>query len=107
MIMNCIYKKPGMSPHKVQIKNELEKLQEIVEGNIETVHIADGIILICNEEGKLNGMQPSIFLPMYRDVVYGPVLIVGENEAGDDFDSLSEKDLNLVYQLIGSWTPER
>lgn len=39
MIMNCIYKKPGLSPHKVQIKNELEKLQEIVEGSIETVHL--------------------------------------------------------------------
>ena len=93
-----------MHPHKVKVVNELHKLQEIVGGNIEVLNIADGILLICDEEGKLKPeSEPNIYLPAYRDVIFGPVLIVGER--GEDFDSLSKRDQELVFRLLGCWTP--
>lgn len=38
---------------RVEVKNELKALQETVGGHIQTLKLAEGVVLICNEEGKL------------------------------------------------------
>ena len=37
---------------RVAVKNELKALQEAVGGYIETLTLAEGVVLICNKEGK-------------------------------------------------------
>lgn len=49
---------------RVEVKNELKALQEAVGGYIETLTLAEGVVLICNEEGKLLNMEPNThFIP--------------------------------------------
>lgn len=49
---------------RVVIKNELKALQETVGGYIETLTLAEGVVLICNEEGKLLKLEPNThFIP--------------------------------------------
>ncbi len=49
--------KPGCEPEKVQIGRDLRSLQAAVGGDIEQFPcFADDAVIICNEEGKLEGL---------------------------------------------------
>lgn len=50
---------PGKAPEEKDIGSDLKSLQEEVGGLIECVYLDDdsGTILVCNEEGKLGGME--------------------------------------------------
>lgn len=53
------------APVEKVIKNELEALQEIVGGYIECLPLDDETTIICNEEGKINGLP--LNRPLYTD----------------------------------------
>ena len=53
--MEVLIKEPGKKAQLKNIKNNLETLQEIVGGYIETVNF-DKAVVICNEEGLLKGL---------------------------------------------------
>ena len=56
--IKVIYKVPGFPPELEEIENTLPELQRLVGGYIETVTIIrNDIIVICNEEGRLIGMD--------------------------------------------------
>lgn len=57
--MRVIVKKVHKQPEVREIKNELSVLQELVGGYIEVVRVDNDVLLICNEEGKLQGLQPN------------------------------------------------
>lgn len=98
--MKVIYKAPGMAPEPRDIPNTLEELQAAVGGYIETVTIASDVVLICNEEGRLRGLDPNC-RPFGVDFV-GPILIVGRND--DEFTDLSAEAMGL---LMGAHIWER
>ena len=91
--MKAIRKKPGCAPELIDIDNTLETLQTEVGGYIETVSIAD-VVIICNEEGRLCGLPYNCrFVGV--DFV-GPILVVGRNK--DEFCDVPEADF-LMYHL--------
>lgn len=79
---------------RVTIKNELKALQEAVGGYIETLTLAEGVVLICNEEGKLLNMEPNT----HFYTINGEFLLVGEN--GDEFGDLTEKQMEQLEELF-------
>ena len=83
--MNVIVKEPGKKWTKIAIKNDLETLQELVGGYIECVQLDEDITIVCNEEGKLMGLQPNLNTDW--DMICGTVVFVGTTE--DDFRSLT------------------
>lgn len=80
--MKALIKNPGEeSFREIIIPNNLRLLQQLVGGYIETVTLATDTCVICNEEGRIMGMQPNC---NYCGIDFvGPILIVGTN--GDDF----------------------
>ena len=46
-------KRPGQPPRHVWMSNTLENFQRYVEGYIETFTLAEDLVIICNEEGRL------------------------------------------------------
>lgn len=91
--IRVLYVEPYKLPTEMIIKNNLSEKRNLVKGNIEYSYMSDdyNVTLICNEEGKLNGM------PMNRDIghdiIFGPFLIVGDNNSGED-RSLSKEQIN-------------
>ena len=72
-MIKVIIIEPGKAPYLKEIVDELECLQEIVGGYIEPIYpFEDDVALVCNEEGKLNG------LPQNRALI--------SNENGDIMD---------------------
>ena len=80
----------GEPPEIKEIPNELSGLQHEVGGLIECVYLDDGSIVVVNEEGKLNGMEPNRRLG--ADIICGPFFICGDTLDGD-FASLSEAQI--------------
>ena len=81
---------PGKMPEEKEIGADLKSLQAEVDGMIECVHMEDGSILVCNEEGKLNGMEMNRRLA--DDIICGPFFIVGDDGEGD-FASLTDRQI--------------
>lgn len=95
--IHVIVKVPGRPAEPREIPNTLEELQGIVGGYIETVRFASDCVIICNEEGKLLGLEPNIFLMGEQFV--GPIIIAGTK--GENFD-----DIPMPYDLFLELIPQ-
>lgn len=80
---------PRKAPYEASVPHELTAMQQTVGGLIEVVRNGDGTLLVCNEEGKLLGMEGNRRIP--GDVLAGPFFVVGD--AGETFRSLTEEEL--------------
>ena len=89
---------PEKAPERIEISGDLESMQEIVGGSIQAIYPFDEpIALICNEEGKLDG------LPLNRalrdedgkiyDVITGTFFLCGAPPEEESFTSLTEDQL--------------
>ena len=111
--IRVVYKEPGKEAEIKTIPYDLDKFQQMVEGYIETVTIPGDmrspfektVIIICDEEGKLKHAAANILL--MGDMIRGPVVFVGENKAGDDFGSLTEKDACMICEICKQVSVDR
>ena len=92
--MNVLMVEPGNAPYETQIGNDLRRMQGAVGGYIQAVYpYEEPVALVCNEEGKLDG------LPLNRalrdsdgdvyDIIAGNFFIAGLGES--DFTDLSHE----------------
>jgi len=87
--MATIYKTDG-TVEEIQPKNgkgfKLEELQEIVGGYIETIYLKNGMVMVVNEEGKINNLPLNKNATVYvhahdfADVIVGNALVCKQNE---------------------------
>lgn len=85
-----------------QIENTLKAHQAYVGGLIQAVHITPEIIVICNDEGKLQ------HLPLNRallgdnsqviDYFVGDILLV--RSSGENFASIRPEDIPVIERLL-------
>lgn len=98
-IIKCLVKQPGKQLQLGAIPNTLHAFQEAVGGYIEAIPLRPDLVMIVNEEGKLNGMQYNFRIDMgsYWDMIFGPCLIVGVD--GENFTDcpLSQEDLQDYF----------
>ena len=84
--MKVVIVEPGKPGYVKDIEDKLENLQQIVGGYIEAITLKPGVVLVCNEEGKIKG------LPINRDIgfdyICGTFFICGTK--GEDFASLND-----------------
>jgi hypothetical protein len=84
--MNVLLIEPEKAPREAEIGSGLKAMQDVVGGYIEAVYpYDDPVALVCNEEGKLNGLPLNRKLEDY-DIIAGTFFICGLNE--DNFASL-------------------
>ena len=99
---------PGEHPREIVLKNDLDALQKAVsigcdyQGLIEVVGLGDGVCIICNEEGKLLGLEGNRRLG--GDILAGVFYVVGEDKCGN-FVSLTEAQMGHYSKCF--WEPER
>lgn len=85
----------GEKPKEVTIQNELHALQKAVKGYIEYYPVASGINIICNEEGKINGMEGNRLVG--NEIICGDFLIVGDDGYGETI-SLTPAQMKLCKE---------
>ena len=98
---------PGERPEIVTLENELSALQRAVSigtdyiGLIEIIQISEDVCILCNEEGKLNGLKPNRRIG--NDILCGVFYCVSSTEDGD-LASLSEEKIKSYTDRF--WEPE-
>jgi len=100
--MKVLKVEPYQLPEVKEIDSGLASLQHEVDGWIEATYpFEDPVAIICNEEGKLNGMDYNRAIRdengEVQEIIAGPFLIVGLGE--EDFTSLSE-DMVQKYKRL-------
>lgn len=88
---------PGLPPAVKEIHNDLDSLQAEVGGLIECIPFPNGCVVVCNEEGKINGMPPNRRLG--ADILCGPFFVCDTTRSGD-FSSLSKSQIAEYSQLF-------
>jgi len=71
---------PGSEPVITNINSDLEGMQAVVEGLIQVVPIGGDLMIVCNEEGKLNDMPPNFFFPDKKDLIFGTCFFAKEED---------------------------
>ena len=101
--IRAIVKRPDEKyDHVTNISNTLKNLQRIVDGPIEVVPFAGNMVIICNEEGKLRGLDKN-FIIKYTystDVIVGEIAIVGVD--GEEFCDCP-LDFSIWKRLLAQW----
>ena len=96
--IKCLLVEPYELPKEIEIDNTLEAKQKLVGGYIEQafLHKDDSVVIICNEEGKINGMKPN--RDIGHDIIFGPFLIVGNDYENGGYKSLTSEQI-LNYKI--------
>lgn len=94
---------PGKPSRIITINNTLDSLQKAVGGCIQTIcPFDDPVAIICNEEGKINGMELNRALRdedgKIYDILAGPFLVAGLGK--EDFDSLGHECQEKYQKLF-------
>ena len=99
--LRCLYVKENSLPEEITIPNTLKAKQDKVEGLIEYTYLPDDdkVVIICNEEGKINGMGPN--RDTGYDIVFGPFLIVGETSEDGEDRSLTDEQISKYKEYFG------
>ena len=96
--MKIIFKAPGRVPEIRNIDGSLKTLQELVGGNIEPITLHNGMVILCDEEGKLRGKEPNIWLERIKDTLVGNVVFLGAE--GEEFTDFPEEHLDAVLAIL-------
>ena len=94
-------------PEVVEIPDTLKSLQELVGGYIEYCYMPEheDIVLICNEEGKINGMGPN--RDIGHDIIFGPFFVIGDNPDIGENISLTEEQISKWTKLFDEKSIEK
>lgn len=94
---------PMNFPIVVKLNNDLDSLQKAVsegcehQGLIEIIPIARGVAILCNEEGKLHGLQGNRRLG--DDIIAGTFFVVGDDDEGN-LCSLTDEQLAFYNAMF-------
>ena len=93
--MNVLVVEPLKPPYEKEIDPGLESLQHEVGGWIEAIDLDESACIICNEEGKINGLELNRAIRdeqgKIADIIAGTFLVVGSGE--ESFDSLPAQQM--------------
>lgn len=95
--LRILMKRVNEEPEEMEIEDTLEAKQALVDGLIEVVYVTDGILLICNEEGKLLNMPPNLMFEF--DYIAGDCFFIGDDYENGDFKSLTDEQIEEVKEL--------
>ena len=95
--LKIVLKKVGENPEIMNIENTLERKQELVGGLIEVIPVLEDVLLVCNEEGKLENLLPNLIFPY--DYIAGDCFFVGDDYKNGDFKSLTDEQITEIKEL--------
>lgn len=107
-IIEVLMVEPGREPRLVHLTNDLSALQTAVSvgadyvGLIEIIPLNDDMCILCNEEGKLIGLEPNRRL--WSDVLCGVFYVTGQDNEGN-LCSLTAKQMEYAKAFFAA--PEK
>lgn len=72
---------PYKYPKEMILRNELESLQEAVDGRVDIIGLDDNVCILLNDEGKLIGLEGNRSLG--DDIIAGTFYVCGSDDEGN------------------------
>lgn len=95
--MKIVLYRVGSPSEVIEIDGSLRSMQTLVGGYIQTVTYAKDLVLICNEEGRLQNLPGNRIVS--GQLIVGDFFICSFN--ADELVSLSEKQIDeLLEELL-------
>ena len=97
---------PKKAPEVVVLKNALHELQKAVSidapeiGLIEIIEIDSDVCILCNEEGKLIGLEPN--RRFFNDIICGVFYLTGQDYENGHLKSLPEHLVEYYSELFAT-----
>ena len=106
--IRVVYVEPGRLAREAEIGTELEDLQAVVGGFIETYYpFEEEVCIVCDDEGKFDGALPNRAVRnedgRIMDVIFGPFFIC--DCRGEEFGSLTDEQIQKYTDMFR--LPER
>lgn len=103
--MKVLVVEVGRQPMVQELDGSLRSMQEIVEGYIQPVYPwREEVALVCNEEGKINGMALNRPLLDDRgqlvDIIAGTFFICSAPIDSESFQSLTDEQIERYSRLF-------
>lgn len=94
---------PDKAPERMELIGSLESMQKFVGGTIQAVYpFSDPVAIVCNDEGKLMGLEHNRALRdsdgNVYDILCGPFFICGLGD--ENFASLTEELIEKYTRLF-------
>ena len=95
---------PKKLPEVCELVNELDALQKAVsigadyQGLIEILYVNERICILCNEEGKLIGLEPN--RRIRNDILCGVFCVTGQDREGN-LTSLTDDEIETFKSVFG------
>lgn len=98
---------PNKLPYEKVIQNRLRDKQQIVDGYIEYVRLLedDSVVLICNEEGKINGSEYN--RDIGYDIIAGTFIIARECADDGEDRSLTNEQIEKYKERFNQESIEK
>lgn len=98
---------PNKLPYEKVIPNRLKDKQQIVNGYIEYVRLLDddNVVLICNEEGKINGSE--LNRDIGYDIIAGTFIVVRECVDDGEDRSLTDEQIEKYKERFNEESIEK
>lgn len=92
-LMRIVYVEPNKPAFTAEIEHTLKAEQKAVKGLIQPVYLYDddNVCIVCNEEGKLIGMEGNRIVNQGDTIIAGPFFVCGITE--DDFRGLTDEEV--------------
>lgn len=109
--MKAIIKECGKEPRVQEIGEDLGSLQKLVGGLIEPLSLDEETDLICNDEGKISGLDMNVALGIrpdngdegdIADIIHGDVVIVGVDASEGRYVSLTDEQIGKYMTKLTS-----
>ena len=88
--MRILIIEPQKVPYEKEIDKDFRVMQSIVGGLIQAVDLDKNTSLVCNEEGKLIGLEGN--RRVGEDIIAGTFFLCGFNEEGE-FTSINDEQI--------------
>ena len=86
----------------MEVENSLEAEQSFVGGLIEVYCIGNLLDVVCNEEGKINGLElrvAHIENGKIMEVIAGDCFVCRHNDMGE-FESIRDEDIDYIKERL-------
>ena len=103
--IKVVVKKPGCEPEVQEIENDWKEFKRLIGGGtLEVVTIGAGIMMYCDDEGKLEHKQLPFNFALGGvlsgvDFVVGDVVFFG-NDGGEEEQSLTDDQIEYLQYML-------
>lgn len=92
-------------PYVKEIEPTLKEMQSIVGGLIEQIYYSDDVVLICNDEGKINNLpwnRPIYCNGQVVDIIAGNFFVCTAPRDCEEYSGLNDEQISF-YSTLFKW----